>query len=122
MGSMLATVGKQVDWSLSLIDVFFVFCKKKLFTVYRGYFVLPGVQSSPQRSVQTWGLDSNVGADEHVGLKQRLREGDHQGLKQSEGRGISLLHDLPIHVHVWQSHAFPKPEQVGGIDEVRHRS
>lgn len=57
----------------------------------------------------TWGLDSDVGADEHVGLKQRLREGDHQGLKQPEGRGIGLLHDLAVHVHVWQGHALPQP-------------
>lgn len=68
---------------------------------------------------RTWRLDSDVGADEHVGLKQRLREGDHQGLKQSEGRGISLLHDLPVQVHVRQSHALPQPagEGVGGAEQ-----
>lgn len=76
-------------------------------------------QTSLCSPVQTWGLDSNVGADEHVGLKQRLREGDHQGLKESQGRGISLLHDLPVHVHVWQSHALPQPAEVPGrrLDE-----
>ena len=64
---------------------------------------------SPTQSLFTWRLDSYISTDEHIGLQQRLREGDHQGLKQTQGRCISLLHDLTINIFIWQSHALPQP-------------
>lgn len=63
----------------------------------------------PLQSLCTWRLHSYISTDEHIGVQECLREGDHQGLKQTQGRCIRLLHDLTVHVLIWQTHALPQP-------------
>lgn len=66
------------------------------------------------KSLCTWRPDSYISTDEHIGLKQCLWKGNHQGLKQPQGGCISLLHDFTIHVLICQTHALPEPAEARG--------